>query len=193
MPTAHELTRSLLACTCLALLLSIAMPAQAADEEPWLAIRLTPGGSAEYPVSGIEHVLFDDDAVVVVTAGGTDSFPAGEIAKIEFLWDPANSFTPEGIAQALKAVRLFQNQPNPFSPETMIAFDIPHAGPVSLRIYHANGRLVRTLVNEARDTGRHSVRWDGLDDSGVKVAAGVYFYQLRSAGVEESRRMVLLP
>lgn len=193
MPIVHGVTRSLLACTSLALLLSIAMPAQASDEEPWLAIHLTAGGSAEYPVSSIEQVLFDEDAVIVVTGTGTDSYPAEEIAKIEFLWDPANSFTPEGFVQALKAVRLFQNQPNPFSPETLIAFDLPHAGPVSLRIYHANGRLIRTVVNEARDAGRHSVRWDGLDDSGVKVAAGVYFCRLRSAGVEESRRMVLLP
>jgi hypothetical protein len=37
------------------------------------------------------------------------------------------------------------------------------------------------------------VRWDGRDDAGKKVVGGIYFYQMRAPGIEESRRMILLP
>jgi len=48
-------------------------------------------------------------------------------------------------------------------------------------------------VAGTREAGRHAVHWDGRDDGGQKVAGGVYFYRLKATGVEESRRMVLLP
>ena len=176
---------ALLACLMVA-------PAVWADE-PALAIRMVGGESAVYPASSVERVHFEDATVIVVSDFGTDAYAAEEIRKIEFLWDPETSSTPEEAAQVLKALRLFQNQPNPFSPETRIAFELPQAGPVDLRIYHASGRLVRTLLSGTRVAGRHAVHWDGRDDGGEKVAGGVYFYQLRAPGVEESRRMILLP
>ena len=100
---------------------------------------------------------------------------------------------PEKAAALLKTVHLFQNQPNPFSPETRIAFELPQAGKVELGIYSPDGRLVRTLVTGEHAAGRHSIRWDGLNDAGRKVSGGVYFYSLHAPGVEQSRRMILLP
>jgi flagellar hook assembly protein FlgD len=76
---------------------------------------------------------------------------------------------------------------------TRIAFDLPKAGPVELVIYSVNGRLIRRLVKESRVAGRHTASWDGRDDAGEKVGSGIYFYQLTAPGVEESRRMILLP
>jgi flagellar hook assembly protein FlgD len=93
----------------------------------------------------------------------------------------------------VKAVHLFQNQPNPFSPETSIAFNLPMAGPVELVIYGVNGRRIRGLVKDTREVGRHTASWDGRDDAGEKVSSGIYFYQLTAAGAAESRRMILLP
>ena len=55
------------------------------------------------------------------------------------------------------------------------------------------GRLIRTLVNEDREAGPHTVTWNGLDDSGKRVSGGVYFYSLQAPGVNEGRRMILLP
>ncbi len=182
-----------LAWAALALLACLAAAPVASAEEPALVIMLTGSPSAVYPVSSIEQVLFEDDAVIVVTAGGPDSYPTEEIVRIEFLMDVAGAPTPEAAAQALKAIRLFQNQPNPFSSDTQIAFDLPQAGAAELAIYSPDGRLVRTLLAGERSTGRQTVRWDGLDDAGRKAAGGVYFYTLRAPGVEESRRMILLP
>jgi hypothetical protein len=100
---------------------------------------------------------------------------------------------PRDAAALVKAVHLFQNQPNPFSPETRIAFDLPKSGPVELVIYSVNGRLIRRLVKDTREAGRHTASWDGRDDAGEKVGSGIYFYQLIATGVDESRRMILLP
>jgi hypothetical protein len=160
---------------------------------PMLAIRFAGGGSAFYPVSDLQRIVFEGDTLVVVKAGGSDRYGAQVISRIDFLMDPAGIRDPRDAAAILKAVHLFQNQPNPFSPETRINFDLPQAGPAKLMIYSVNGRLIRRLVNDTRKAGRHTASWDGRDDAGEKVGSGIYFYQLVAPGVEESRRMILLP
>jgi len=89
-------------------------------------------------------------------------------------------------------LRLHQNNPNPFNPSTHIAFDLPSAGPVSMRVLDASGRVVRTLIDDDRSAGPHAVRWDGTDGAGLPVASGVYFYRIEAAGEVLSQRMVLL-
>ena len=171
-----------------------ATPAARADV-PWLAVRLAGGESAVFPVSDVERISFAADTLVVVHSGGAETYGAAAITRIEFLWTPANSSAgdPRDAAGLLRVVHLFQNQPNPFSPETRIAFDLSQAGSVQLMIYSANGRLIRRLAKDALEAGRHSMSWDGRDGAGKKVGGGVYFYQLTAPGVEESRRMILLP
>jgi len=51
---------------------------------------------------------------------------------------------------------------------------------------------VRSLVNEARDAGRHSVRWDARDDAGRPAPSGVYVYRLEAIGIDESRKLLLV-
>ncbi|MBU1702676.1 MAG: T9SS type A sorting domain-containing protein [Candidatus Eisenbacteria bacterium] len=166
-------------------------------EEPMFAIRLVEGGDRLYAVGDIEQIGFetnnDIEELVVVLSGGMDHFPVEGIARIDFVWDLSGVDNPEDAAVMIDAIRLFQNQPNPFSPETKIRFEIPEAGRAELTIYDVSGRLIRTLVKDERRSGAYSVAWDGLDDSGRKVSSGVYFYSLRAPGVEESRRMILLP
>ena len=179
--------------------LGAAPPARA--DIPWLSVRLVGGGMANYPVNDLHRIGFEGDTLVVVHAGGTERYRAATVVRIEFLWSPANSgvVDPRDAAALVKEVHLFQNQPNPFSPavsprgETSIAFDLPKAGPVELVIYGVNGRLIRRLVKDTREAGRHTASWDGRDDAGEKVGSGIYFYQLSAPGIEESRRMILLP
>ena len=85
-----------------------------------------------------------------------------------------------------------RNYPNPFNPHTTIAFAIPEAGHVDLRIYDVAGRLVRILLNEQRVAGSHEEAWNGADDSGTTVASGVYYYRLSAGNFLETRKMVLL-
>ena len=82
--------------------------------------------------------------------------------------------------------------PNPFAGATTISYTLPAAGPVSLSLFDASGRLVRRLVRGVEDAGMHSVRWDGSDSRGRRSPAGVYWYRLSTPRGAASGRIVLL-
>ena len=103
-------------------------------------------------------------------------------------FDPRVSATPDVPAPTA----LGQNYPNPFNPKTTIVFRLAAPGRVSLRIYDAAGRLVRTLAGGHLAGGDHFYPWQGRDDAGRQVASGVYFYRLQTDSFDESRRMVLM-
>ncbi|MFA7056137.1 MAG: choice-of-anchor J domain-containing protein, partial [Candidatus Cloacimonadales bacterium] len=84
------------------------------------------------------------------------------------------------------------NYPNPFNPETTIAFSTKENGPVSLDIYNIRGQKVRSLVNENRESGDHSVVWNGKDDNGKSVASGVFFYRMKSGKFSSTKKMILM-
>ena len=86
------------------------------------------------------------------------------------------------------------NYPNPFNPSTTIEYNIEHSGHVTLKIYDIMGRSVRTLVNEYKESGRpdYKVVWDGRDNSGQQVSAGLYLYTLKSNGMTSHAKMVLM-
>ncbi|MFC1573061.1 FlgD immunoglobulin-like domain containing protein [Candidatus Eisenbacteria bacterium] len=168
-------------------------PVSRAQEEQALIIHQVGGEQSVYFLPGIERLSFEGDTLLVVSEGGADAYALENVTRIEFELNFSDVQDPEKAAALVKALHLFQNQPNPFSPETRISFDLPQAGPVELAIYGVSGRLIRTLVSEERAAGPHSVRWDGQDDAGQKVPGGVYFYNMSAPGIEESRQMILLP
>lgn len=83
--------------------------------------------------------------------------------------------------------RLDQNYPNPFNPMTMIRFSLTRPSRVTLRIYDVAGRIVRTVVDERVEAGEHSLPFEARD-----LASGVYFYRLKTAEFEKTKKMVLL-
>ena len=101
------------------------------------------------------------------------------------------STVAQATAQLLYA-ELLQNVPNPFNPATTISFVLPERTRTSIVVYDANGRVVRTLVDEVRDVGRHHVTWDGRNDDGAVVASGVYFYRLSTGAFADTKKMLLV-
>jgi len=88
---------------------------------------------------------------------------------------------------------LSQAYPNPFNPVTKIAYSVKEAGPVTIRVYNAAGRAVRTLLEEEVDAGVAGfVVWDGRTETGERCASGVYFYRIEAPGFASSRKMVML-
>jgi len=87
---------------------------------------------------------------------------------------------------------LRQNYPNPFNPETHIRYQIPDAGRVSLKIYNILGQEVKTLVNTDLNAGYHIAKWDGTNDTGIKVASGIYIYRLKTGNFVASKKMIFL-
>jgi subtilisin family serine protease len=87
---------------------------------------------------------------------------------------------------------LDQNRPNPFRGQTAIKYQLPSQSPVRLNIYNISGQLVRTLVNAKQLPGHYNIIWNGRDNSGRPVSAGVYFYRLNAGDASLTRKMVLL-
>jgi hypothetical protein len=87
---------------------------------------------------------------------------------------------------------LLQNYPNPFNPSTTIHFSLQSPAKVSLVVYNTLGKEVRTLWTGKKQSGSHSVHWDGRNDQGQSVAGGVYFYRLMSDEGMMTKKMVLL-
>ena len=91
-----------------------------------------------------------------------------------------------------KIFRLYHNYPNPFNPETVIRYDLPQPAEVILTVYNSLGQKVKILVDREQPAGTHTVTWDGLNDNGVRVVSGVYFFQLHAGDYIKTRKMVVV-
>lgn len=90
--------------------------------------------------------------------------------------------------------KLEQNFPNPFNPSTKIYYEIKvkETTLVTLKIFDVIGNEVKSLVNARLGSGFFEATWDGTNDAGSPVPAGVYIYQLTAAGQSQTKRMLLL-
>lgn len=90
---------------------------------------------------------------------------------------------------------LSQNFPNPFAlskvPSTTIGYRLSDAGIATLKVYNLLGKEVRTLVNEFRPAGKSQVNWDGRDNNGRPLPAGIYMYKLTTKTQTLSRRLMI--
>lgn len=132
------------------------------------------------------HPLNPDWLIAACHSGGPGS---GGVYRIQI--DDAT-----GVAEAdlpeVTSVRL-ANRPNPFNPQTTIAFELPATGHVRLAVHDSHGRRVANLLNRRLDAGRHSVVWRGVDDRGRALGSGVYFGRMETEGGDVSNnRMVLI-
>ncbi len=86
-----------------------------------------------------------------------------------------------------KDYQLYQNYPNPFNPSTIIKYQIPKPGLVTLKVYDVLGKEVANLVNEYQNSGRYNVNFDAS-----RLASGVYIYQIVSKDYVSNKKMMLL-
>ena len=104
---------------------------------------------------------------------------------------PDTSATVTGVINEGTAIvrnfSLSQNYPNPFNPSTVIQYQIPQPGKVTLNIYDMLGREIRTLVNEFQQNGSHSITFDA-----IHLSSGVYFYRIQAGSFIETKKMLLL-
>ncbi len=90
---------------------------------------------------------------------------------------------------------LHQNYPNPFNPSTVITMRLTRSADVTLTIFDALGRTVRTLLSGPLAAGTHQVTWDGRNHRGEPAASGTYFYRLAADGrqpIRQIRKMTLM-
>ncbi|MEE9450093.1 MAG: T9SS type A sorting domain-containing protein, partial [Ignavibacteriaceae bacterium] len=82
---------------------------------------------------------------------------------------------------------LSQNYPNPFNPTTIISYQIPQQGYVTLKVFDVLGKEVATLVNQEKSAGNYEVSFDAYE-----LASGVYIYRMKVNDFIEGKKMVLV-
>ena len=87
---------------------------------------------------------------------------------------------------------LHQNYPNPFNPVTTLRYDLPENALVNITIYDMMGRQISTLVSSLQSAGYKSIQWNGTNDAGQPVSAGVYLYKIQAGDYSQTKKMVLL-
>ena len=87
---------------------------------------------------------------------------------------------------------LHQNYPNPFNPVTTLRYDLPEDALVNITIYDMMGRQISTLVSSLQSTGYKSIQWNGTNDAGQPVSAGLYMYTIQTGDFKQTKKMVLL-
>jgi len=136
---------------------------------------------------------WDTGMVNGVAISGGHAYVADNWSGLQVL--PAQCEATSGVELEIPNLKthLFEAYPNPFNPQTTIAFDFPKRESVTLRVFDMSGRLVRSLITaELHTPGRHEVVWNGRDDAGRQVASGTYFYRLEAGSFSETKRMVLV-
>ena len=101
-----------------------------------------------------------------------------------------SGFTEEALEELISVpseIGLEENYPNPFNPQTTIAFSLPEAAQVQLVIYDMLGRQVQTLVDGALSSGRHEVRFEAGD-----LPSGTYLYRLVTPTQTFVKQMMLV-
>jgi hypothetical protein len=88
--------------------------------------------------------------------------------------------------------KLDQNYPNPFNPSTIIRYELPKMSNVSIKIYDALGKEVRSLIDEAQNAGTHNLLWDAVNNYGQRVSSGVYFYRIVAGDFVQTKKMLMI-
>lgn len=144
---------------------------------------------------GLMRDLFPGDGADVLDsyfiAGGSGYFPLAVGNWWEYLWDEDVPISAAGDLPGSMNL-LYPSVPNPFNPSTSISFEMAAEAHATLRVYDTAGHLIRTLVDEQRAAGRHSVTWNGRDETGRAAPAGVYLYRFETGSSVQTRTMTLV-
>jgi flagellar hook assembly protein FlgD len=82
--------------------------------------------------------------------------------------------------------------PNPFNPSTEIVYSVRESGMVDLVVYDILGRRISMLASGYHEPNRYRVVWNGTDEKGFKVPAGVYFYRMSTETFSDVKKFILL-
>ncbi len=159
-------------------------PGYDGTQAAWVEEQMDLRAFAGAPEVWLQVVLRSDGSVT------GDGFYLDDLAVESFT--NGNPVATEGGGAQPGEAALFESYPNPFAERTLIPFELPEAGAVSLAVYDVLGHRVRLLADGVQPAGRHSVSWDGRDGAGQPVASGVYVCALRAAGTVVTRKLLVV-
>lgn len=144
----------------------------------------------EKPASGttLHYYTISTEANVNVTSANADwvtvTYDTG-VARANYSVD-LGSLSTDDILQP-SSIQISNIYPNPFNPSTAIEYEVAVAGEINISIYNLQGQLVKTLVNQNKYAGNHSVVWDASGQPN-----GQYFVKLIAGGEQQVEKMILL-
>ncbi|MBM3288482.1 MAG: hypothetical protein FJY88_14215, partial [Candidatus Eisenbacteria bacterium] len=119
------------------------------------------------------------------------SRPVVDELRLEWTSEPAAT-PPLPPSAAGPPFALHPSAPNPGAPPIAIRFELPSTSLGMLEILDVSGRRLRLLAGGPMDAGRNQAIWDGRDDQGRPLPAGIYTCRLRAGGREEARKLTLI-
>jgi hypothetical protein len=125
----------------------------------------------------------------------TDGDGVSDSAELAVGGNPLDPTVTAGVgplARTFRGVALSAPYPNPARGRSLFAFQLERAGHVELSIQDVLGRRIRSLVSGEFTAGVHEQSWDGTDDSGHRLAAGMYFVRIQQGGESATRHVVFL-
>ena len=155
-----------------------ATKAGGSDEDEGYAIARDDNGN--FYITGFFSDTATFSSISLTSSGGDDIF----VAKL-------GNYT-SGENEIISTKMELSNYPNPFNPTTTINYSLKENSKVSLKIYNIKGQKVKQLFNDQLSAGEHSVIWNGTDNNGKSVSSGIYFYKLRTANFEKTKKMILM-
>ncbi len=159
-----------------------------------ITVDLMPGfwpvPGQEFPIVSASGLLDGVFAGINQPLGATFSLRY-EANQVVLVTDEVSG--PADVPSGVTAFGLAAAYPNPFNPVTTIGFDLPRELAIDLQVFDVAGRLVRALIQgRTYRAGTAEVSWDGRDDDGALVPAGMYFYRIQAEEFSATRRMTLV-
>jgi hypothetical protein len=149
-----------------------------------------PGASGTWDGYRVEHGSMIRQGTKIkfwYSGNGYSSELGRDLWQIGYATSDLITSTSDDKTVVSEAYSLAQAFPNPFNPETEIAFSIPKSERVTLKIFDALGEEIATLIDEVRPAGNHTARWKPST-----LASGVYFYRLEAGTFSETKKLVLM-
>jgi hypothetical protein len=117
----------------------------------------------------------------------TIDYSSNQVQSVSLVLNPLSATSVDETDITVSDYRLYQNYPNPFNPITIVNYQIPVTGFVSLKVFNLIGQEVANLVSEVKIAGRYQVKFDAS-----KLNSGIYFYTLKAGNINVTNKMVLL-
>ena len=147
--------------------------------------------------------LPDELAVFLINTGDGSTVNLLENQNYEFF--PSNSMmkfvisvgTQEQVREFINTVKpespfMSQNYPNPFNPTTSLSYALPEAASMSLIVYDIHGEMVKRLHSGQQSAGWYMEQWDGVNEAGQSVPAGLYFARLQAGTYSNTIKMLMI-
>ncbi len=111
----------------------------------------------------------------------------GLVSRKDFHFNLRTSVKDKSEAESARSFALQQNYPNPFNPSTMIAYELPAATHVEIKVFNLLGKEVATLVNQTQFAGAHEARWNA-----AHIPSGVYIVRMQAGRFKQAKKCLLL-